>query len=90
MTACIPPIAMFGSELWWKGDHTPTPPAKHVYYSSWLTEKRERRQAASGQPTLAPWRWSQDSEQRQRSWKTDSGGSGFGFSAYRREIRSGS
>ena len=61
MTACIQSIAMFGSELWWKGDLT----------------------------RAAGLEWSQDSGQRQPSWRTDSDGSCYDYLACHRVTRLG-
>jgi len=74
-TARTQSVTMFGSELWWKGGHTRGTIGQANELQLLAIEKRERRQAASGQATLAPRRWSQGPEQRQHRWKTGSGGS---------------
>jgi len=67
MTACIQSDAMFGSELWWKGDTSGAPWARQMSCSCWLTRRQEQQVAVSGLPTRALSRWNQVSRQRQRS-----------------------
>jgi len=96
MTACIQSVAMFGSELWWIGDHTRGYRRldKRASATYWSTKKRERRVTTGWFRTTnlgallmesGPGAATTQLENRQRRFGT----SDYGYSACCREIRRG-
>jgi hypothetical protein len=58
MTACIQSVAIFGSELWWKGDGVVGTMGRADELSYLSTSRLGRSRAVSGRPTWGHWRWS--------------------------------
>jgi hypothetical protein len=65
MTACIQSVAMFVSELWWKGDGVVGTIGRAESCSYWSTSRLGQSRAAFERQTWGHWQWSQDSCRQQ-------------------------
>ena len=78
MTACIQSVAMFGSELWWKGDQARGTKGRAEEMQRLVNQQARATTGASGRPIWEHWPWSPGSGQRTTSWRTGSAASGYG------------
>jgi len=79
MTACIQSAAIFGSELWWKGDHVRGTIGQANELQLLANQEARATTGCFRTTSLGPYQWNRGSEQRCHSWKTDSGDLGYGY-----------
>jgi len=78
MTACIQSVAMFGSELWWKGDHVSGTIGRADELQLLVNQEARATTGCFRTTNLGALSVESGLGQQQRSWRTVSGGSGYG------------
>jgi hypothetical protein len=81
MTACIQSAAMFGAELWWKGDRTRGTIGQANELQMLVNQEGRATTGCFRTTNLGPWQWGPASTRRQHNWRIGSDGLGFGCSA---------
>ena len=78
MTTCVQSVAMFGAELWCKGDYVRGTMGQ-ANELQLLVNREARATTGSFRTTNLGAQWNRDSGQRQRSWRIGSGGLGYDY-----------
>jgi len=87
MTAYIQSVAMFRSELWWKGDRIRGTIGQTNELQFLVSQQVCTTTGYFRTTNLGPGPWNRDSDWQQPSRRTGCSISGYGYSAYRRVTR---
>ena len=78
MTAYIQSVAMFGAELWWKGDHVTGTMGRAEDLQRLVNQQARVTTGCFRTTNLGALSMESGLRQQQRSWRTGSGGSVYG------------
>jgi hypothetical protein len=67
MTACIQSVAMFGSELWWKGDQARGTIGQANQLQLLVSQETRATTGCFRTTNLGPCQWNRDSDRQQPS-----------------------